>query len=551
MPQYTDSQTTSTGIVVNAVLNTETNQITYTVTAPNGAVATSTQSADVSGNSTSNIQQLFAQLQAAGFTGGPARVATALAEVSNNVTADATKAAAESTATKTPVPQETQPIPASTVADPGVPQPTSQTAPQQTQATPVSGTTDPTAQTTLDQQLANLRAAEIAANGGVDPNAVTDPAIQAQIDKLAALNAKQEQLRNNPGAVQETELTQAQQLANLRAAEIAANGGVDPNSVANPQPVNPDESPAETARLARQNAAADTTPNQSESETARLARQEAAVKQKAQEQATLNARYRTSANNDWRVRLSLAPSSDYLYNASPPGILAPLAKSKGVIFPYTPTISTVYSANYEAYDLIHSNYRGLYYKNSKVGDISVRGTFTAQDTFEANYLLAVIHFFRSVTKMFYGQDPERGTPPPLVYLSGFGEFQFNGHPCVVSSFTYTLPNDVDYIKANNPNNYGTSLFNRRQPVESGWGGVSLGSAAKRLANALLPKGAQPETPAPRNVAQTVNNTMDSTYVPTKMEIDITLIPVQTRSQVSKVFSLKNFANGQGLKGGFW
>lgn len=280
------------------------------------------------------------------------------------------------------------------------------------------------------------------------------------------------------------------------------------------------------------------------------ASREAATKLKAKEQAVLAARYRTSANNDWRVRLSLAPNSQYLYNNPDAGILAPLKASKGVIFPYTPTVATTYSANYEAYDLIHSNYRGLYYKNSRVGDISIRGMFTAQDTAEAQYLLAVIHFFRSVTKMFYGQDPERGTPPPLVYLSGFGEYQFNGHACVVNSFNYTLPNDVDYIKANNPNNYGTSLFNRRTPTQSGFGGTSF-AGALRLANALLPKGAQPAAPKGNAISQSVNNTADSTYVPTKMEIDISLIPVQTRSQVSKVFSLKEFANGNQLKGGFW
>jgi hypothetical protein len=66
-----------------------------------------------------------------------------------------------------------------------------------------------------------------------------------------------------------------------------------------------------------------------------------------------------------------------------------------------------YKANYQPYDLTHSNYRGYFYKNSAIDAINLRGTFTAQDTTEANYLLAVIHFFRSVTKMFYGQDAER------------------------------------------------------------------------------------------------------------------------------------------------
>jgi hypothetical protein len=58
-------------------------------------------------------------------------------------------------------------------------------------------------------------------------------------------------------------------------------------------------------------------------------------------------------------------------------------------------------------------------------------------------------------------------------------------------------------------------------------------------------------PAPDNVVASVNNTQLANYVPTKMEIDIALIPVQTRSQVSKQFSLKGFANGDLIKGGFW
>jgi hypothetical protein len=36
-----------------------------------------------------------------------------------------------------------------------------------------------------------------------------------------------------------------------------------------------------------------------------------------------------------------------------------------------------------------------------------------------------------------------------------------------------------------------------------------------------------------------------------MELQLTLLPVQTRQQVSQQFSVKNFANGNLLKGGFW
>jgi hypothetical protein len=136
----------------------------------------------------------------------------------------------------------------------------------------------------------------------------------------------------------------------------------------------------------------------------------------AQNQSTLQTRQNTPAAADWRVRLRLAPNADYLYKISEtnggPGILAPLAVTDGVIFPYTPAIETSYQAKYNPYDLTHSNYRGYFYQNSSVENVTIKGTFTAQDTYEAAYLLAVIHFFKSVTKMFYGQDAQAGTPPP-------------------------------------------------------------------------------------------------------------------------------------------
>jgi hypothetical protein len=280
------------------------------------------------------------------------------------------------------------------------------------------------------------------------------------------------------------------------------------------------------------------------------AKEQAAAKARAINQATLQSRYKQAGSSDWRVRLQLAPTSDYLYNANPPGILKPLAATNGVIFPYTPQINTSYKANYEQYDLVHSNYRGVYYKNSRVDDINIRAIFTAQDTREADYLLAVIHFFRSVTKMFYGKDAQRGSPPPLVYLSGLGMNQFYGHPCVVSNFIYNLPDNVDYIRATNYNNYGTDLLSRRTASKSS-PVAGLGATGNRILNAGLERFFPANKPTPDTVVASVNNTQLANYVPTKMEIDITLIPVQTRSQVSKQFSLKGFANGDLIKGGFW
>jgi hypothetical protein len=264
----------------------------------------------------------------------------------------------------------------------------------------------------------------------------------------------------------------------------------------------------------------------------------------AQQQQTIASQRKGVNNGDWRVRLRLAPQSKYLYNASNPGILQPLQVTDGVIFPYTPSIDTTYRANYQQYDLTHSNYRGYFYQNSYVDAVNLKCTFTAQDTDEANYLLAVITFFKSVTKMFYGQDTERGAPPPLVFLTGLGEFQFNEHACLVQSFSYTLPESVDYIRSGSRQQVGLNLLNVRDRTSVS--NNTLFGSLNRLANALLPKGAQQEPPG----APTLGANRP-TYVPTKIDISITLLPVQTRSQVSKQFSLARFAKGDLIKGGFW
>ena len=272
----------------------------------------------------------------------------------------------------------------------------------------------------------------------------------------------------------------------------------------------------------------------------------------AQQQATIQQRLNQTTQGDWRVKLSLAPGSQYLYNASKDAkdILWPLKSTNGVIFPYMPQIQTNYQAKYDNYELIHSNYRGYFYRSSQVGDINITGTFTAQDTLEAQYLLAVIHFFRSVTKMFYGQDTERGAPPPLCYLSGLGEYQFNNHPVLVSQFSYNLPSEVDYIRVT-PNNQGLNMSPNQQNVNSS-PLSSISSVINRLANAGLPKNAKPSTSIDLGViASTVSGTGRSTYVPTKIDIQLTLLPVNTRKQVSQEFSLKNFANGSLLSKGYW
>jgi hypothetical protein len=247
---------------------------------------------------------------------------------------------------------------------------------------------------------------------------------------------------------------------------------------------------------------------------------------------------------DWRVRLQLAPGAKYLYNAPIPGILAPLRDTNGVLFPYVPSISVQYAANYSPQELTHSNYKIFQYSNSSVDSISLNCDFTAQDAKEARYVLAVIHFFRSVTKMFYGQDqnPKNGTPPPLCYLTGMGQFQFDRHPLVITSFNMSLPTDVDYIRA----------ANTTPPPGTNQGGQTFRDNTGNPSQTRLQSGPTPIGPggtqSPPAFNTSPSGTYEATYVPTKLQMQISAVPIVTRNDISNNFSLEKYATGELLKG---
>jgi len=297
----------------------------------------------------------------------------------------------------------------------------------------------------------------------------------------------------------------------------------------------------------------------------------------AQAQATLQDTTNFEQQPDWRVRLSLSPGAWYLYKDPDNEILAPLRDTDGIIFPYTPTINVTYGANYQTSQPTHSNYKIFQYENSYVDTISITCDFTAQDTQEALYMLAVIHFLRSITKMFYGQDsaPKPGTPPPLCYLFGLGEFQFNAHPLAITSFTYNLPPDVDYIRAGALTE-PPGVNRADQGASTKTSSTSLGSTIQdeiqnRLRSGIAAVGnalglkLQPGGGSSGYVFGMSNRfnsplppgTIEPTYVPTKINISISAVPIISRYEISNNFSVKDYANGsllQGTKrkgGGFW
>lgn len=146
-------------------------------------------------------------------------------------------------------------------------------------------------------------------------------------------------------------------------------------------------------------------------------------------------------------------------------ILFPLYSTNGVLFPYTPSITTGVVSEYDQTPFTHSIYGYNAYVRSYPKPISITAEFTAQTYDEALYLLAVIHFFRSVTKSYFGVNPynRAGTPPPVLLFNYLGEFQFNNVPVIIKFFDYTYDANIDYVPVDTvqnqiyTNNIGVSL----------------------------------------------------------------------------------------------
>src|ERR1017187_8693515 len=166
------------------------------------------------------------------------------------------------------------------------------------------------------------------------------------------------------------------------------------------------------------------------------------------------------AQQDQRARLQpkSLDNNEVLGPRNPQNILFPLWSTRGVLFPYTPSVATGNVVEYDPTSFIHSNYGYNAYVRSYPKPISITAEFTAQSNDEALYLLAVIHFFRAITKSYFGINPynKAGTPPPTLIFNYLGDYQFNNVPVVVKNFEYTYPADIDYVPVNTVNNQAFS-----------------------------------------------------------------------------------------------
>lgn len=207
---------------------------------------------------------------------------------------------------------------------------------------------------------------------------------------------------------------------------------------------------------------------------------------------------------DWRARLRPKDGgADQFYSAAVDGgfsdyLLRPIKESNGLIWKHTPNVFVTGSVDYNSPNMQGANYPINTFQSSTPPQLPVTANFTANDIYEARYLLAVFTFLKVATKAYFGDQAvangNYGTPPPVLLFEYLGDHGFNKVPVVVNNYSMQLAEDVDYV--------------------------------------------------PVRVQDTV------TYVPTFVNITVNLMPSYTPHKLRRKFDLERLANGASYKDGF-
>lgn len=257
--------------------------------------------------------------------------------------------------------------------------------------------------------------------------------------------------------------------------------------------------------------------------------------------------------NDWRVRLSLPswPS----FKTSP--VLKPLKDAGGLVFPYTPSITIKANGNYSKESVTHANYPFHVYKNSDPGTIEITAPMNVEDPEQALYWIAAVHYLRSASKMFTGNDAKAGNPPPIVFLNGYGNFVFKNVPVVITNFQTRLESNCDYISTEVVGSAAGEIAGIADSVgdlSNTVGGVfgdafdgAVGTISGYVGEAAGFVGQAAGLLGSFGVGGTTSG--GRAYVPTKSDFTITLQPIYSRNSARK-FSLDRFVQGGYLNSQF-
>lgn len=247
--------------------------------------------------------------------------------------------------------------------------------------------------------------------------------------------------------------------------------------------------------------------------------------------------------DDWRARLSLANS--LAFTLSP--VFKPLKDAGGLVFPYTPTITTSSKANYQKQSTTHTNFAYHSYSNSEVSSIQITAPMNVEDQEQGLYWLAALHYLRSLTKMFTSENSlNPGNPPPIIFFNAYGNHVFKNIPVVVTDFGVTLDKDCDYISVSPPQGgipEGINLI--LKGVETF---EELGSLYEEFTAGLTGESAYDAViGALSSVMElagsvTISGKDAKAYIPAKSTFTVTLQPIYSKT-TSRRFSLDVFASG--------
>jgi hypothetical protein len=243
------------------------------------------------------------------------------------------------------------------------------------------------------------------------------------------------------------------------------------------------------------------------------------------------------ANSDWRVRLTVPGGT--IFDSSP--VFKPLKEAGGLVFPYTPQINIGASAKYDTITPVHNNYPFQAYQSSAPDQISIIAPFLVENSAEAQYWIATVHFLRAASKMFTGDSTPAGNPPVILALNGYGEYVFKNVPVVLTNFTVTLDAASDYISTI-PSAAGASALSSPFSQAAGvLSSVATAQNAKQKVESII-GAAKTAKSILTNNALGANFSGPSSHVPTKSSFTITLQPIYSRESV-RTFSLNKFVNG--------
>jgi hypothetical protein len=157
---------------------------------------------------------------------------------------------------------------------------------------------------------------------------------------------------------------------------------------------------------------------------------------------------------DLRVRLAALSPKDVYAGANQSGILGILAETGGLIYPYTPQIGFSQAVTYSDLQLVHSDTDYNAYTRTPAVNITVAGKFTVQNAREGRYALAAIHFFRTVSKSYFGEADaglgKAGLPPPVLLFSGYGPYMYQNVRVILKSHSWAYDEAMDTVAVSIP-----------------------------------------------------------------------------------------------------